>query len=140
MGKKYFSLPELNNIISVFQYARIDKANKPQPLKLISGINFKVKQTACEMWNLIRLLPLMIGEKVDENDEVWKCYIKFVILVERLSASSFSDSDLIVLDLLTDEFFLSYLENFPDVNLKPKAHFLRHYSDHFGPLIKTLKI
>ena len=142
VGKKYFSLPELNNIISVFQYARIDKANKPQPLKLISGINFKVKQTACEMWNLIRLLPLMIGEKVDENDEVWKCYIKFVILVERLSASSFSDSDLIVLDLLTDEFFLSYLESFPDVNLKPKAHFLRHYSymiRRFGPLVKTLR-
>ena len=94
------------------------------------------------MWNLIRLLPLMIGEKVDENDEVWKCYIKFVILVERLSASSFSDSDLIVLDLLTDEFFLSYLENFPDVNLKPNAHFLRHYSDmirRFGPLVKTLR-
>ena len=58
------------------------------------------------MWNLIRLLPLMIGEKVDEYDEVWKCHIKFVILVERLSASIFSDSDLIVLDLLTDEYFL----------------------------------
>ena len=82
------------------------KVNKPQPLKLISGINFKVKQTACEMWNLIRLLPLMIGEKGDEYDEVWKCHIKFVILVERLSASIFSDSDLIVLDLLTDEYFL----------------------------------
>ena len=104
-------------MISVFQYTRTDKANKPQPLKLISGINFKVKQTACEMWNLIRLLPLMIGERIDENDEVCKCYIKFVILVERLSASSFSDSDL-VLHLLEIEFFLSYLENFPDVNLK----------------------
>ena len=94
------------------------------------------------MWNLIRLLPLMIGEKIDENDEVWKCYIKFVILSERLSATSFSDSDLIVLDLLTDEFFLSYLENFPDINLKPKAHFLRHYSDmirRFGPPAKTLR-
>ena len=91
------------------------------------------------MLDLNRLLPLMIGEKVDENDEVWKCYIKFVILFERLSASSFSDSDLIVLDLLADEFFLSYLEIFPDVNLKPKTHFLRHYSDmisRFGPLIK----
>ena len=141
VGKKYFSLPELDNLISVFQHTRTDKANKPEPLKLISGINVKVKQTACETWNLIRLLPLMIGEKVDENDKVWKCYIIFVILVERLSASSSSNSELTVLDLLTDEFFLSYLENFPDVNLKPKAHFLRHHSDiirRFGPLVKTL--
>ena len=75
------------------------------------------------MWNLIRLLPLMIGEKIDENHEVWKCYIKFVILSERLSASSFSDSDLIVLDLLTDEFFLSYLENVPDVPDVTKSPF-----------------
>ena len=65
--KKLFSLLELNNIIFVFQYAGIHKTKKPQTLKLISGINIKVKQTACEMWNLNRLLPLMIGEKVDEN-------------------------------------------------------------------------
>ena len=64
MGKKYFSLQELNNIISVFQYSRMNKTNKPQSLKLILGVTVKVKQTACEMWNLIRLHPLMIGEKV----------------------------------------------------------------------------
>ena len=55
-----FSLQEFNNILSRFKYARIDKANKPQPLKIISGISFKLQETACEMWNLIRLLPLII--------------------------------------------------------------------------------
>ena len=140
--KKHFSLLELNNIIFVFQYAGIHKTKKPQTLKLISGVNIKVKQTACEMWNLNRLLPLMIGEKVDEHYEAWRLYIKFVILFERLSASSFSDSNLVVLDLLTLEFFLCYLKTFPDVNLKLKVHFLRLYSDmirRFGSLVKTLR-
>ena len=57
---KKIYLQEFNNILSRFEYARIDKANKPQPLKIISGISFKLKETACEMWNLIRLLPLII--------------------------------------------------------------------------------
>ena len=47
-----------------------DKANKPETLKIISGISFKLKETACEMWNLIRLLPLIIGEKIDEGNKV----------------------------------------------------------------------
>ena len=68
-----------------------------------------------------------------------ECYIKFVLLVERLSALSFSNSDL---ELLIDEFFCSYLESFADVNIKIKAHFLRHYADlirRFIPLVKTLR-
>ena len=60
VSQKKIYLQEFNNILSRFEYARIDKANKPQPLKIISGISFKLKETACEMWNLIRLLPLII--------------------------------------------------------------------------------
>ena len=50
--------PLLNNRISTFEYARIDKANKLQPLKIISSVSFKLKKTACEMLNLIRLFQL----------------------------------------------------------------------------------
>ena len=46
---KKCSLQEFNNILSGFEYARIDKANIPQPLKINSGISFKLKETACEM-------------------------------------------------------------------------------------------
>ena len=41
-----------------------------------------------------------------------------------------------------DNFLERYVSLFPDVNLKPKAHFLRHYPEmigRFGPLIKTLR-
>ena len=50
-----FSLEFLNNQISLFDFTKRDRRNKPQPLKIISSQNFKIKQTVCEMWNLVRL-------------------------------------------------------------------------------------
>ena len=79
------------------------------------------------MWNLIIILPLMLGELIiEENNCVCIYLIKFSILVERLCASSFSNSDLIILDFVIEEFFDTYYQLFPDANMKPKSHFLKH--------------
>ena len=94
------------------------------------------------MWNPIRFFPVIIKDQVEEDNQAWECYIKFFLLVERLSAPSFSNSDLTILELFIDEFFYIYLEGFPDANLKPKAHFLGHYADmirRFSQLVKTLR-
>ena len=95
------------------------------------------------MWNLIRLSPLMLGELIiEKNSCVWIYLITFSILAEKLCASSFSNSDLIILDLVIKEFFDTYCQLFPDANMKPKSYFLRHYPEMikwFGPLIKTLR-
>ena len=48
---QYFTLDELNDIILTFPYSTNDKSNKPQPIRAVSVNNFKVKLTACEMWN-----------------------------------------------------------------------------------------
>ena len=63
------------------------------------------------MWDVIHWQTFAIDDKIrwaymiEENNCVWICLIKFSILVERLSASSFSNSDFIKLDLITEEFF-----------------------------------
>ena len=110
-------------------------------MKIVSGISFKLKETACEVWNLIRLLPLIIGDKIDEGNKFWGCLLKFVILVERLSSPSFIKSDLVILanELMIKDFFLSYQENFATANIKPKAHFLRHYPDMICRFDRTVK-
>ena len=43
----------------------------PQPLKIISKVSFKLKETACEMWNLIRFFPVIIGDQVEEDNQAW---------------------------------------------------------------------
>ena len=52
------TINEINNNIATFTFSQIDLKNKPVLFKIISSQNFKSKQTACELWNLIRLLPL----------------------------------------------------------------------------------
>ena len=84
------------------KYSSPDESNKQQQMKIISGSDFKLKEPACAMWNLIRLLPLMLGELIEKNDCTWICLITFSI--ERLCASSFSNSHLIKLDLVIDSF------------------------------------
>ena len=70
--------PEIvNTAISSFNYSPIYQHNKPQVLKIIADTTFKIKQTACEMWNLIRLFPLLFGGHIPTGNEVWNLCISF---------------------------------------------------------------
>ena len=73
-----FDLDALNQIILNFAYSESDKNHKPQLVKVKPLNSLKVKQTACEMWSLIRLLPLMISSLVPLSNNVWSVYIEFV--------------------------------------------------------------
>ena len=94
------------------------------------------------MWNLIRLAPLMLGEHVEIDNEFWNLLVLFCQLTERLCALEFSNSDLVYLDESLHSFFSKYMSKFPDVIIKPKAHFIQHCPQmisRFGPLVKTLR-
>ena len=58
---------KINIRIATFKLSNPDKANKPQTIKIKCGSNFKPKETPCEMRNLIRLLPLMLGEPITKE-------------------------------------------------------------------------
>ena len=136
---QYFNLEELNGIIQTFSYSTIDKTKKPKILKITSLNSFKVKVTACEMWNFLRLLLLIIGSLVPETDEKWYVFLNFLQILERLCAPKFEKPQLKVLGNLIHLFFVEYLKQSPDENLKPKAHFLQQYPqmiERFGPLVK----
>ena len=92
------------------------------------------------MWNLIRLAPL--GEYVEIDNEFWNLLVLFCQLTDRLYALKFSNSNLIYLDESLHSFFSKYMSKFPDVIIKPKAHFIQHYPQlisRFGPHVKTLR-
>ena len=138
----HLSLRELNDAIEQFDYSESDKKNKPQPFKIKSLNQFKTKETACEMWNLLRLLPLMCGHQIPTGNDVWMLYTKLLQITERLCAMEFSNGDLLALETLLREFFQEYFKFFPEEVVKPKSHFLLHYPymiKVFGPLVKTLR-
>ena len=79
---------------------------------------------------------------MDKGDQTWGLLICFIQLIEKLSVLSLNHNQLIVLTSQIEDFFVKYLELFPDANIKPKSHFLKHYPEMircFGPLLKTLR-
>ena len=137
----YLTLESFNDIIRTFFYTDADKSNKPQPVKIKPLNQFRVKQTASEMWNLLRLLPLMIAHLIPENDECWQTFLKFLQVEERFCSSYFSSSGLAVLDSDLHDFIKPYFEVFEDAKLKPKSLYLQHYPQMikaFGTLVKIL--
>ena len=77
IGTSQLTLAITNSAIRNFEYCEIDKQNKPQEFKVISPTEFKIKQTASEMWNLIRLASLILGEYVEIDNEYWNLLVLF---------------------------------------------------------------
>jgi len=72
ISDKYFTLDELNSAIQNFPYLFSDKTNRPYRIPPSFRINGTIGGNGHENWTLLRLLPLMIGELIPENDITWE--------------------------------------------------------------------
>ena len=97
LQQKYFTIDDLNNIILSFSYSDIVKKNKPHVIRTTSVANLNIKQTACEIWTLMRLFPIMVGSFVPQIDSSWLIYLQFLQITERLCSPKFSRGDLVFL-------------------------------------------
>lgn len=135
LKKKVVGLEVINNIINRFQYSRVDRRDKPLPLKVV-GSRVKVKQKASQMWTLIRFLPIMLAEIMPCTPE-WKLVIRLARMVEYIFALSIDQCDLHVLQVMIETWLKDFLGIFPGYKLKPKFHFMLHYADQIrlhGPM------
>lgn len=134
---KYFTLDELNKSIKQFPYRWADRTNAPQPVPL----NFATKTvggSAHENWALLRLLPLIVGEKIPESEPTWLLLLNLKDIVELVLSSVHTDSTICFLDSKIFEHRQRFQEAFPQERLIPKHHFLEHYPQlikAFGPLV-----
>lgn len=91
-------------------------------------------------WNLLRLLPVLIGDKVQNHeDEVWHLALQLKDIVDLICAHKISLSQIAYLDILIQEYLELRKLLFPEIQLKAKHYYLRHYSAlllKIGPLIK----
>lgn len=69
IGKKYFTLDYLNTAIQRFPYKFSDRTNSPQKLSEKVLVSQTIGGNGHENWTLLRLLPLLIGDVVPENDD-----------------------------------------------------------------------
>ena len=64
----YFSFADVNEKTKSFPYSCSDKKNVSEPFSISSLTNFKVKLTAIESWNFLRLFPLMFGDCIPRTN------------------------------------------------------------------------
>ncbi|XP_016366511.1 uncharacterized protein LOC107707121 [Sinocyclocheilus rhinocerous] len=70
--QKLLTLDQLNNRLTSFDYWFSDSHNKPSVFKPqdLKNPDGAMRQTAAQMWCLLRLLPLMIGDLIPEESNV----------------------------------------------------------------------
>ena len=81
-----------------------------------------------ENWILLRLLHLLIGDVVPENEDAWCVVLELKDIVELLASFAFTEKSWCYLDAKISE-HRKLLQNVED---KPKHHFLECYP-HYSP-------
>ena len=135
--KKFFTYSQLNRRIAQFSYQGSDAASTPS---VVVEKGVKIGGQAAENWSLLRLLPIIIGEKIpDTDDPVWQLTVQLKEIVELICAPTISLSQVALLNVLIVEYLETRKEMFPDQKLKSKHHYIVHYPAlilKFGPLIR----
>ena len=135
--KKWFTYPILNRRIKQFKFMTTDASSKPCE---VSPITQKLSGHAIQNWHFLRLLPLIIGDRVqDPQDEVWQLTLQLKDIVDLICAQKISKPQVTYLDAIIQEYLDVRKTLFPNTNLRPKHHYLRHYPGlilKFGPLIR----
>ena len=88
-----FTLELLNARITNFAYGAADKKNKPEEIAA-SALKTKdsaLKNSAAQMWCLLRTLPLMIGDKVARGHPHWGLLLKLRDIMDITFAREITD-------------------------------------------------
>ncbi|XP_052127557.1 uncharacterized protein LOC113207436 [Frankliniella occidentalis] len=131
--KNWFTSHLLNMRIRGFKYEGTDARNKPAPFNEEKD---KLGGHAVQNWTLFRLLPLLIGDLVRTDDDLWKLYLLLKRTVELICAPSLTAAQLELMKRRIEK-YMRRRKILPN-KYKPKHHFFSHYYDlylKFGPLV-----
>ncbi|XP_071847349.1 uncharacterized protein [Apostichopus japonicus] len=139
-SKKWFSIDLLNKRIHDFKYKGKDSFDKPTKVKG-NYTSEKLSGHAVQNWNFLRLLPVIIVDKIEDyTDEVWQTVLTLREVVELVCAPKISKKQLQYLQDLIHIYLQSRQRLFPNKRIRPKHHYLLHYPrliTQFGPLMKV---
>jgi hypothetical protein len=133
--KKYFTVAELNTRIVRFDFGYSNVSSRPGEIDEGSLLrnDGKLRFSAASTWLLAKTLPLIIGDKVPEDDPNWELFILLC------TTHSCSNNTIAYLATLIEEHHSQFIQLY-DRSLIPKMHFMVHYPQQisqFGPLINA---
>lgn len=141
IAKGYFdSIKQINEILSAWKFAYTDSVNRPQPLSKSTVQRNTIGGNATENRTLLRLFPLIFGDRVPEDEPCWVLILDLKALVELSFATALDEGDLVYFEAkIQSHNVLNVLFNeiFAQERFKPKHHFVSHYAPRFfGPLVQ----
>lgn len=81
---------------------------------------------ASQTWCLLRLLPMIIGDKIPEDDPYWNNFLVLLQIVDYVCAPVTSSSCVGHLWQLIADHHETFTELYPHRPLTPKFHYLVH--------------
>ena len=80
---------------------------------------------ASQMWLLARLLPIIIGAKVSD-DEWWANFILLLDIADYLLAPESSEDEASLLSTMISDHHEEFIRIYPSASVTPKFHYLVH--------------
>lgn len=82
---------------------------------------------ATQMWCLARLLPLMIGDKIDEGNPYWENFLLLLSISDYCMAPVISKDWAAYLRMAINDHHTEFKVLYPTLRLTPKMHYMIHY-------------
>jgi thymidine kinase len=78
------NLEHLNQLLINFDYGYSEASNKPTPIthRNLQANDKHLRQNASQCALLCRILPLLVGEFVEEDNSHWQCYLLLLKIVQ----------------------------------------------------------
>lgn len=93
---------------------------------MYSFMYFTTYTLASEMWCLARLLPLMIGHFVPEDDRHWQLFLLFRTIMDYVFAPATTPDNIAYVRGLISDYLSGFFQLHPDCPMIPKQHYLVH--------------
>lgn len=123
---KYFTLDILNNRKYMFNYGDIEIGNISPAITNNHLLNSHLKMTAREMMSFVNLFPLMVGDLVAQDEEIWLFLLNLLEIIKIITSYDIPRDLAERLKYLIKRHHTNYISLFNDT-LKPKHHLLLHY-------------
>lgn len=77
------------------------------------------------MWLFGRLLPLIVGSSVPEDDIHWKCFVNLLRILCLATAVEVTGDSVDILQMLIEDYLDQFNLLYPN-SITPKMHYLLH--------------
>lgn len=92
---------------------------------------------AGQTWNLAIHLPLIIGDKIPENDLEWECFLVLLDILQICLTRILSVDLISYLQVLIELYLNSFCHCYPHASIIPKQHYMVHFPTQ---IIKYIRV